>query len=210
MVGDIIFAGMVKREFANNAILIVGLNIIVKSFYLFGVDRTVQNTLPEGEYGLFFTFFNFAMLFQILADFGLQNYNARQLAQSRQLLQKYFPHLLSLKLILGLLFIVSVGLIGYAWGFRESHIWWLLIIVAGNQFLQTLVLFLRSNLAGLGRYRLDSWMSILDRLLLIIIAGALLWLPTFAPDFSLLRFVLAQTVAYTLAIIILLAVLLPR
>jgi O-antigen/teichoic acid export membrane protein len=105
------------RAFTANAILIVSLNLLVKSFYLFGIDRTVQNTLPEGEYGLYFTLFNFAFLFQVVSDFGLHNFNARHVAQSRHLLGKYFPHLFSLKLLLGLGFFLLLALVGGTMGF---------------------------------------------------------------------------------------------
>lgn len=191
-----------NKEFASNAILIVALNLFVKGFYLFGIDRTVQNILPEGEYGLYFTLFNFAFLFQIVSDFGLQNYNARHLAGSRQLLSKYFPHLLGLKFSLGLIFLLLVGASGYLWGFNSSYTWLLLLIIAINQLLQTTVLFLRSNLAGLGLYRLDSFASILDKSLLVIISALLIWGPKQA-DFELHWFVLAHTAAYLISIFVL-------
>ncbi len=197
-----------NREFAGNALLVVVLNLVVKSFYLFGIDRTVQNALPPGEYGLYFTLFNFAFLFQILSDFGLHNYNLRNLSQSRHLLQKYFPHLLALKLLLGVGFVaVTVG-VGWVWGFG-AHIY-LLLFVALNQLLQTFLLFLRTNLSGLGFYRLDSWVSVLDKSLLILIGGALLWWPPLRAHFSLLTFVWAHTATYLIAIGVVGWVLLPH
>lgn len=199
-----------NKQFASNALLIVVLNLFVKSFYLFGIDRTVQNILPEGEYGLYFTLFNFAFLFQIISDFGLQNYNARHLSSSRQLLSKYFPHLLGLKLILGLFFVFAVVITGYAWGFRSHMAWWLLLGISINQLLQSLVLFLRSNLAGLGLYRLDSFASVLDKSFLVIIAAILLWTPALRPHFELYWFVLAHSAAYLITIIILYSLLRPK
>ena len=199
-----------NREFASNAVLIVVLNLAVKSFYLFGIDRTVQNILPPGDYGLFFTLFNFAFLFQILADLGLQSFNVRNLAQSRQLLQKYFPHLLGLKLLLGIGFLVCTSAVGYWCGFRSATAWYLLLAIAGNQLLQTLILFLRSNLAGLCLYRLDSWVSILDKSLLVILGSILLWAPGLRPHFTLWWFVGAQAAAYVLTVGLLLAFLYPR
>lgn len=199
-----------NREFAGNAVLIVVLNLVVKSFYLFGIDRTVQNLLPEGEYGLYFTLFNFAFIFQIISDFGLQNFNARNLSQSRHLLQKYFPHLLAIKLLLGGAFTVITVVLGYCWGFRSPEIWTLLLAICINQFLQTLVLFLRSNLAGLGLYRLDSWASVLDKTLLVVIAGVMLWGPGLRTHFTIFWFVLAQTAAYFITILLLLWYLYPR
>lgn len=199
-----------NREFAGNAVLIVVLNLAVKSFYLFGIDRTVQNLLPEGEYGLYFTLFNFAFLFQIISDFGLQNYNARNLSQSRHLLRKYFPHLITIKLLLGIAFVLVTAALGYFWGFQSPAVWSLLLLITLNQFLQTLVLFLRSNLAGLGLFRLDSWASVLDKALLVVIAGTLLWGPGLQAHFTILWFVLAQTAAYSITIVLLLAYLKPR
>ncbi|PSR13629.1 MAG: polysaccharide biosynthesis protein [Bacteroidetes bacterium] len=199
-----------NREFASNAVLIVVLNLAVKSFYLFGIDRTVQNILPPGDYGLFFTLFNFAFLFQIIADLGLQSFNVRNLAQSRQLLQKYFPHLLGLKLLLGIGFLVFTSAVGYWWGFRSATAWYLLLAIACNQLLQTLILFLRSNLAGLGLYRLDSWVSILDKSLLVILGSILLWTPGLREHFTLWWFVGAQAAAYVLTVSLLLIYLHPR
>ncbi len=199
-----------NREFAGNAVLIITINVLVKSFYLFGIDRTVQNILPEGDYGLYFTLFNFAFLFQIISDFGIQNFNARQLSQSRQLLSKYFPYLLSLKLLLGVAFVAFTAVVGFVWGFRDSIAWWLLLGITINQFLQTFVLFLRSNLAGLGLYRLDSWMSVVDKSLLVIIGGAMLWLPGWRAQFTLVWFVLAHTAAYLFTIVLLVYFLVPR
>ncbi len=198
-----------NREFATNAVLIVLINLLVKSFYLFGIDRTVQNILPEGQYGLYFTLFTFAFLFQIAADFGLQNFNARQVSQSRHLLTKYFPYLLGVKSLLGVGYLLVVGVAGFLWGFH-SLAWQLLMLIGLNQFLQTLILFLRSNLAGLGLYRLDSVVSVLDKSLLILICGLLLWAPAFRGDFRLEWFVWAHTLAYTLTIFVLLTYLSRR
>lgn len=198
-----------NREFAINAVLIVGLNLLVKSFYLFGIDRTVQNILPEGQYGLYFTLFTFAFLFQIVADFGLQNYNARHLSQSRHLLDKYLPHLLGIKLGLGLVYLIILGIAGALWHF-DRLAWYFLLAIGLNQFLQTFVLFLRSNLAGLGLYRLDSLASVLDKSLMILLCGILLWTPALRPAFQLSWFIGAQTLAYVLTIFILLGYLRGR
>lgn len=198
------------KAFTSNAILIVSLNLVVKSIYLFGIDRGVQNALPEGQYGLYFTLFNFAFLLQVIADFGLHNFNARHLAQSRHLLSKYFPDILLLKLSLGTIFLLVLAVAGWCWGFK-AHAWWLLLGIGINQVLQTLVLLLRSNLAGLGLYRIDSWASILDKSLLIFIVGYLLWWPSESSGtFQLHWFILAHTAAYLITIGLLLSYLQPH
>jgi len=186
-----------NREFLVNIALLITANLLIKPFYLFGIDRTVQNVVPEGDYGLYFSLFNFTLIFQIVNDFGIQNYNNRNISQHRQLLEKYFPNVLVLKFFLmGGYF--AVLLLFAAFSGYELAYFPLLLLIGLNQVLNSLILFLRSNISGLGRYRLDSLLSVLDRLLLIIIAGALLWAPAFRSQFRIEWFVYAQTVAYLL------------
>jgi len=165
----------VQREFLLNILFLVLINLLIKPFFIFGIDLTVQNRLPLGDYGLYFALLNFTYLFQILNDFGIQNFNNRHVSQHPHLLPKYFPNLLLLKFLLSTLYVcVTVlaawGLAGY--GMRELP---LLLILLLNQVLAQGVLFLRSNISGLGHYRLDSLLSSLDKLLMLGTCGVLLW-----------------------------------
>ena len=103
-------------QFFRNAILQVSLNLAVKGIYLFAVERTVQNSLPEGDYGLYFALLGLGMLFQVIADFGLQLFNSRELAGHLHLLAQYFPYFVGLKLLLGSLFIAILLAEGIALG----------------------------------------------------------------------------------------------
>lgn len=183
-----------KREFLINIIFLLTANLLIKPFYLFGIDRTVQNTVSESEYGLYFALFNFTFLFQIVNDFGIQNYNNRNIAQHRHLLHKYFPNILILKAGLALLFFAFILLFGLLSGYAPAHTG-LLLLIGFNQVLNALVLFFRSNISGLGHYRLDSLLSITDRLLLILLCSALLWGEVLPGPFQIEWFVWAQTLA---------------
>lgn len=183
-----------KREFLINIVFLIGINLLIKPLYIFGIDRTVQNVLPPGDYGYYFALFNFVWLFQIVNDFGIAYYNSRNLSQHRHLLRKYFPNLLALKAALSLAFAVLVFVVSAIWGHAPWHnglLWFICL----NQALTSLVLFLRSNVAGLGMYRIDSVLSALDRLLVIIVCGALLWMPAMRAQFRIEYFVWAQTAA---------------
>lgn len=174
---------------------------MIKPFYLFGIDRTIQNTVGEQDYGLYYALFNFAFLFQIINDLGLQNYNNRNIAQHRYLLSKYFPHFLWLKLGLGIIYLLS--LLGGALLFGyELAVFPILFFVGINWMLNAVILFMRSNISGLGFYRTDSLLSVLDRLLLIGLCGYLLWYAPFRANFQIEWFVYAQTctLALTLAV----------
>ncbi len=194
------------REFLLNILFLVLINLLIKPFFIFGIDLTVQNRLPLGDYGLYFTLLNFTYLFQILNDFGIQNFNNRHVSQHPHLLPKYFPNLLALKLLLStgyicLSLVAAWGLAGYGW--RELP---LLFILLGNQVLAQGILFLRSNISGLGHYRLDSLLSSLDKFLMLLTCGLLLWvLPR--QILSAETFALAQTLALALTALTVFAVL---
>jgi O-antigen/teichoic acid export membrane protein len=183
------------REFLINIALLVGVNLLIKPVYIFGIDRGIQNTLPPEQYGYYFVLFNFVWIFQIINDFGIAYFNSRNISQHPYLLGKYFPHLLALKAFLALIFAAVTALAAALWGFEpwaNSLLWY----IAFNQTLSAMVLFLRSNVAGLGMYRLDSILSALDRLIVIIVCGALLWIPILQRPFKIEYFVWAQTVAF--------------
>ena len=52
-----------KRKFLTNLGFLLFLNLLVKPFWIFGIDRTVQNMAAPGEYGFYFTILNFTFLF---------------------------------------------------------------------------------------------------------------------------------------------------
>jgi O-antigen/teichoic acid export membrane protein len=163
--------------FFRNALLVLCLNLLVKGVYLFGIERTVQNRLPEGDYGLYFSLLGLAMLLQVVADAGLQLYNSRTVSGHRQLLVKYFPYFILLKGLLGGAFFLALLLAAWVLGYDSGAVG-LLLLVGSAQLLNSLVLYLRSSLAGLGRYALDSWFSIVDKAgMIAVIGGVLLFFP---------------------------------
>lgn len=181
-----------RKTFLVNILFLIFVNLLVKPFYLFGIDRTVQNTVADGEYGLYFALFNFTFLFQIINDFGIQSFNNRNIAQYNQLLDKYFPNVLILKLLLGGVYFLLVMVAAYIWDY-SFEIYPFLLLIAFNHALSSLILFLRSNISALGFYWVDSMISVLDRLLLIIVCSILLWASPFDIPFQIEWFVYAQS-----------------
>jgi len=186
-----------KRAFLINILFLLSINLLIKPFYIFGIDRTIQNRVGLEEYGLYATLFSFTFLLQIINDFGLQNFNNRNIAQHNQLLPKYFPNMLVLKLGLSLIYSCLTILVAFILGYGTEH-FSLLIFFIINQILSSAILFFRSNISGLGLYKTDSCLTILDRLLLIIICSILLF-SSYAPQsFKIEWFIYAQT--FTLSI----------
>ncbi len=190
-----------QRKFLTNLGLLLLLNLLIKPFWVFGIDRTVQNVVGSQEFGFYFTILNFSFLFNILLDLGITNFNNRNIAQNTQLLAKHFSGIVSLKLLLGFLyFIITIGF-GLIWGYRGFQLE-LLALVGFNQFLLSFLLYLRSNISGMLMFRTESFMSVLDRSLMIIIMSVLLWGGVTQKPFQIEWFVYGQTAAYLIAVMI--------
>ncbi len=69
-----------KREFFINIILLVGINLLIKPIYIFGIDRVVQNAVGKEAFGLYFAVFNFTFLLQIINDFGIHTFNNKHIS----------------------------------------------------------------------------------------------------------------------------------
>lgn len=198
-----------KRKFLTNLALLLFLNLLVKPFWIFGIDREVQNTTGAGEYGLYFALFSFSILVNILLDAGITNYNNRKIARDHSSLAESLSVIIPVKLMLGVVYSLVVLAAGLSLGYdsRQFH---MLIFLAGNQFLLSFILYLRSNLSGLHLFRTDSLLSVLDRLLLIIICSLLLWGNIIDKPFRIEWFVYAQTIAYMLTAFIIFLVVLSK
>jgi len=163
-----------QKKFLTNLGLIIFLNLIVKPFWVIGIDANVQNAVGAEEYGFYFTILNFSFLFNILLDLGITNFNNRNIAQSNHLLNKHFSGIVFLKVFLLLLYLIVTFSIGFFIGYDSSQ-FKMLIWIGFNQFLLSFLLYLRSNISGLLLFRTDSFLSILDRSLMIIFISILLW-----------------------------------
>lgn len=175
---------------------------MVKPFYIFGIDRGVQNVVGPEDFGIYIALFNFTFLFQIVNDFGIAQFNNRKIAQEEHLLGRYFPNILALKIGLSFIFLIVVFGAGLITGYsiEYAHILFFFVL---NQIFVSLIGYLRSNISGLGFYKTDSALSIVDRLLLIFIVGYLLWFYEGRASFEIEWFVYAQS--FTLLITVILA-----
>lgn len=190
-----------KRKFVTNLILLLSLNLLIKPFYIFGIDREVQNLVGNESFGLYSALFSFSMLLNILLDVGITNYNNRNIARHNFLLSKHVSNIVGLKLLLAIVYaFFSLGIaaiIGY-----DKIQFHLLIFLIANQFLISFTLYLRSNISGLHLFRTDSIISVLDRLIMIVICSILLFNQFFRTFFTIEWFVYAQTTAYLITTII--------
>lgn len=200
-----------QNRFIKNIIFLLFLNLLVKPFWILGIDREVQNLLGDASYGTFQSIFNFSYLFYILLDLGITNFNSRSVAQDNQALSSRFGGLTSIKLLLGVLYAVVIFVIGYISGFRHGLQLKLLFWCGLNQILLSFILYLRSNIQGLLLFKHDSILSVFDRVLAIIIMSLVLWSGWFPKEqFNIIWYLQAQTVAYICTIVFALIIVLKH
>lgn len=198
-----------QRKFLANLMLLLFLNLLVKPLYIFGVDLGVQNLVGPDEYGIFFSMFNFSMLFNILLDAGITNYNNRNISQYRHLLNKHFSGIFTLRLLLAALYAMVAFSIGLMAGYSQRQMQ-LLGFLAFNQFIISFILYLRSNIAGLQLFKTDSLISILDRVILIGLCGYLIYSQHTRSRFTVEWFAVCQTVAYLVTFFVALVVVMRK
>jgi len=190
-----------KRKFVTNLILLLTLNLLIKPFWIFGIDRTVQNLVGDDSYGMYFALFNFSLLLNILLDVGITNFNNKNIAQHSFLLKKHLSNIVGLKFMLAVVYAVFSLIVAAVIGYDKVQIH-LLFFLIFNQFLISFTLYLRSNLSALHLFRTDSLISVLDRSIMILICSILLFSDFFKSGFTIEWFVYAQTAAYLVASII--------
>ena len=190
-----------RRFFVKNILFILAINILVKPIWVFFIDRTVQNRVAGGDYGTYQALLSLSIIFQIVLDFGITNYNSRTIAQNPDKLPTLFPAMLSARLVLS----GAYMLLAFGWGLLLGYRGWelnLLIGVLLIQALNSLLTFIRSNIAALHKFKTDGILSITDRLLMVFICGFLLINPATANNFKIQWFVITQIGCYSITAII--------
>ncbi|MDL2315313.1 oligosaccharide flippase family protein [Bacteroidales bacterium OttesenSCG-928-C19] len=198
-----------QKKFLSGLFLMLLFNLLIKPFWMLGIEVAVQNRVGAESYGLYFAILNTTFLFNILLDFGITNYNNRYIAQNNQLLSKQLARIVPLKLTLGALFTIVTFFVGFLLGY-DSYRFYLLGVLCFNQFLSSFILYLRSNLAGLLMFKVDSVLSVLDRSLMILFCGILLWGNITDKPFQIEWFVYSQTAAYVITALIALLIILRK
>lgn len=183
-----------RKKFATNLLFLFAANLLVKPFWIFGIDRVVQNRVGAEVYGTYFAVFNYSFLLSILLDFGINNFNNRAVARNNQRAGEYLLNLTMLKIFLGFLYFTFTFLSALLTGYSELQMK-MLLFLALNQILLSAILYFRSNIAALQLFKTDSIFSVMDRLLTIVFCLVLMYSSLFKDSFNILWFIYAQTLA---------------
>ena len=187
-----------KYHFYQNIGLLILINLLIKPLYIFSIEAEVQNQIGDQEYGLYFAIFNFLFIFQWVLDPGIQNYNSQLLSKERTLLQETLKHTITAKVITAITFFSGIGILAcviFGW-----HLFPIILLMAGNMILLSFAVFLRSHFSIMGSYVIDSLLSSVDKLLLVLALGYVLYISPI--EMSVLRFVQIQTAALVASVLI--------
>jgi len=149
------------------------LNILVKPVWIFLIDRNVQLTTGNEEYGLYAALLNLSIIFNILLDLGITSFNNKSIAEDREQIKAYLPNMLAAKSILSLLYLGVIMLVAIVFQY-EGRALHLLFCLGLIQLLNSLLLYLRSNVSGYHHFKTDAILSVLDKILMIAICSYLL------------------------------------
>lgn len=201
------------RKFLSSLGLLLLLNLLIKPFWILGIDRAVQNVIQNSvnpnDYGLYYALFNFSFLFNIFLDLGITNLNNKNIAQNHTILNKHLSSIITLRFVLGTIYMLITLGIGFLIGYSSYQIL-LLLVFAINQFLISFILYLRSNISGLHLFKTDSVISVLDRFIMIFICLILLLNQSKENPFKIEWYIIAQSVSYIVTIIITLIIVLKK
>ena len=95
-----------QKKFVTNLAFLLAINLLIKPFWILGIDRAVQNTVGAAHYGSYAALFNFSFLFNILLDLGITNYNNRNIARHSHLLQKHVSGIIVMRMLLAVFFFI--------------------------------------------------------------------------------------------------------
>jgi O-antigen/teichoic acid export membrane protein len=196
------------KKFTQSIFILLFLNLLVKPFWIFGIDRTIQNRVGAEEYGLFFSLFGFSLLFNMVNDFGITNANNRYISRNPGALNQRLGTVVPVKMILAFAYafltLVSAWFIDYSP--RQLY---LIIFLIFNQIIISFSAYLRSNITALQLFITDSIISVIDKLLLICICSIFLW-GNFMPSFKIEWLIYIQTFSYLSSLIVSLLVVLKK
>lgn len=151
-----------QSNFYKGFSLLVVLNILIKPVWIFLVDRQVQNLSGHANYGSYFSVFSLSIVLGFIADAGITSMMNRQLAMKKP---GSINQLFNYKVILSIFYMVILVVIC---SFTGVNNWKMVLLIGTIQIMNSFVLFFRAVITAAQKFSTDSWVSVLDKLLVII------------------------------------------
>ena len=190
-----------RKKLISDFFFIQVINLLIKPVWILVIDRKVQNMLPNEEYGTYFSLTGYSLLFMIVLDLGLTNYNNREVAIDKGFYKTNFWSIIGAKTILTFIFFTIATVVGLLIDFTKTD-FLIFGLLALNQTLLSFNTYLRSNISAIHQFKMDGILSVVDRLFVILSLGAIIWTSLFPLQLTLYTFILAQTAGLLLTFII--------
>lgn len=186
---------MLKRVFITNLLIMLLANVLVKPIWVFGIDRVIQLKVGHTEYGLYTALLGLTVVFNILLDLGITSFNTREIAQDSHRIHFSLPNLFVAKLVLAVFYTLILLTISFLLGYqkREMELVVLLII---SQMISSFVLFLRSHISANHDFKMDAWLSVMDKVLMILVFSIYFFFFSSKYPFHISYFIWLQIMAY--------------
>lgn len=165
---------MAKQSFFKNIGIAIILNILVKPASLL-LENVVQDRVGHAVWGQYAAASALCFLAGMLADLGIGAFATQQYASNPEELRKHFPHLWGIKLALILFFPFII--ITFAW-LKGDSLYQLVFIfcVALITSLTQASEFLRFYIRALQDFKIDSYLSVLEKVLYVVGMSFLLYI----------------------------------
>jgi O-antigen/teichoic acid export membrane protein len=184
---------MKSVQFFKGLSWLIILNLLVKPVWLFFIDRQVQLIVGYEEYGKYFAILNLSYVLFFLSDIGISNMLNQRVANH---LPINVVQLLRIKAVLLIGYFIAFCFIG--WLTHISH-WRILFLVIIIQALTSLLIFCRNVVTANQYFGTDAWLSVIDKMLMIIFCGSILY-TSFFGKISLVLFLQIQATCTALAV----------
>ncbi len=196
-----------QKKLLFNIVLLLLVNLLVKPFWILGIDRGFQNLVGYESYGLYVNMFNISIILTMLLDFGINNFNSSTIANNPEKLSSQFSSLVTLKILLSVLYLAATLVLAYFYGYHGVPIIFIMIL-ATNQVLAHFSTFVRSCITGIQLFKTDALLSAVDRFTMIIL-GVFMLQGIFFPV-SIYAFIGIQSIGYLTVLAIGLIILVPK
>ena len=194
-------------RFYSSLVLLIVLNAVIKPFWIFGIDREVQNTVGVSSYGSYFSIFNLSIVLGFLHDWGLTSFYNRHLASKNTELAGNAGNFIFLKILFTVLYMAIVFFIAFISGIKR---WDIVFYVTMTQALASMFIFFRAIITAQQWFHTDAWLSVLDKFLMVIVCFPFLYFPSWLGGMSIERFLLLQMICTAAAMLITLMLLLVK
>ncbi len=163
-----------QNKVFSNIVLVIFLNLIVKPFWVFFIDRVVQVQNGNATYGLYGKYLSLSIVFSILLDLGLSSYNQIQVAKNVDKVKSDFAQYWNAKILLSLLYLVIMHLLFWLIGSPVDE-YGIFLTVCFIQVFTSLALYVRSSVSGMHLFRYDAWLSVVDKFFVLVVATTMIY-----------------------------------